>query len=358
MIINDAKQLFQENNDNSDKNLKENASDYKKAASLLSAKHGTAIYSGKTGLLTNFDVRTDKYLGGLYLKGRAAGEMPVPLSQVIFSVELLGGSAGLSDANPPKLYESIGPARDILGKIAAVVRVVELKQAAVPESLNKSIDKTSLVLDKSGQGDRKEVMVKEQVIRDLKRLSALNTAKQAAEEFSKIAQAQSWDTAIEKFNSRYPAKDANEPNTFSIISLSDIKKASPEYLNALNFRGQSEPLARLLKKQTLKENKFIEQLYSLIPASSNSPAELPVIIEVKPYMSYYLIKDLSINRLYNEQFQNQKSAFAYEADAIEMQNLAAVFFQPENIVKRMNLTLIEDSKQPKEVEGAPEGFEQ
>lgn len=357
-IINEAKQIIQDISLGADpNNLKEAAADYGKIASQLSDKYGIKIHSGTTGLLTSFEVRTDKYLGGLYLKSRSAGEIPVPLSQLIFSVDLLGGSTDLMDTAAPKLYESIGPIRDIAGKIATVVRVIEVKQAAVPDSIDKSINKASLVLDASDENKKKDLTVKELVIRDLKQLSAMDTAKQTAEEFTKIAQAQGWDTAIEQFNARYPAKDANEPNTFKIISLSDIKKASPEYLNALDFRGQSESFARLLKKQTLKENLFIQQLYSMIPADSNQPAELPIVMEIKPYLSYYLIKNLSTNRLYNEQYQSTKAALAYDADTIDTQNLAAVFFQPENIVKRMNLTFVEDSKQPKEVEGPPAGAE-
>jgi len=71
-----------------------------------------------------------------------------------------------------------------------------------------------------------------------------------------------------------------------------------------------------------------------------------------------VVKYLSISRLYEEDFQAAKSRWAFELDTTNMQNFAAVFFQPDNIIKRMNLKFIEDdNNNSQEAQTSPEGAE-
>jgi hypothetical protein len=351
VILGDAKLLAQENFGDADvaeldaEKLEELAADYSQVAEQLSQKYGIEVYSGKTGLLSADDMRADEYLSGLFLRSRSAGQMPTPLSQLIFLVEpLSGGNTGLQQSRAVKMYEDIGPVLDVRGRIAAMVRVVEVEKATEPNSLEQSFGKASIVLDEPNEAVHQSYSVKDKVVEDLKNLAAMEVAKQKAEEFAILAAELGWEAALEQFNSRFGSSEANEPNTFEMIDWRGLKRYSDEYMETLAFRGKSEPAAKHLMGQSIREARIIEKLYSLIPADSNQPAELPLVVKMEPDMNYYLVKELSIDRIYNDEYLGSKPIWAYRLEVMENQNLLAVHFQPDNILKRMNFRPEKETK--------------
>ncbi len=355
VILGDAKLLVQENFGDADvaeldaEKLEELAADYTQIAGQLSQKYGIKVYSGKMGLLNADDMRADEYLSGLFLRSRSAGQMPTPLSQLVFSVESLSGdNTGLQQSRAVKMYENIGPALDVRGRIAAMVRVVEVKEATEPNSLEQSFSKVSIVLDEPNETVHQSYSVKDKAVEDLKNLAAMEVAKQKAEDFAVLAAEQGWEAALEQFNSRFGSSDANEPNTFEMVDWQGLRRYSDEYMETLAFRGESDPAAKRLMDQSIREARIIEKLYSLIPADSNQPAELPLVVKMEPDMSYYLVKELSISRIYNDEYLGSKPIWAYRLESTESQNLTAVHFQPDNILKRMNFRPVKEEKGDKE----------
>ncbi|MGD9109310.1 MAG: hypothetical protein PVG93_00085 [Phycisphaerales bacterium] len=342
VILGDAKLLAQENFGEADvaelgaEKLEELAVDYTQVAERLSRKYGIRAYSGKTGLLSADDMRVDEYLSGLFLRSRSAGQIPTSLSQLVFSVESFSdGSTGLQQSKAIKMYEDIGPVLDVRGRIVAMVRVIETKEAADPNSLEQSFSKVSIVLDESNEMTHQSYSAKDEVVEDLRNLTAMKTARQMAEEFAELAAKLGWEAALERFNGRFGSSES-EPNTFEMTDWQGLKRYSDEYMETLAFRSKSEFAAKRLMDQSLREAKIIEKLYSLIPADSNQPAELPLVVKMEPDMSYYLVKELSVSRIYNDEYLSSKPMWAYGLESVEGQNLVAVHFQPDNILKRMN----------------------
>ena len=73
-------------------------------------------------------------------------------------------------------------------------------------------------------------------------------------------------------------------------------------------------------------------------------------------MSFYCIKDLSIKRLWKEDYDKIKARRLFTEDTVQSQSLAAVYFNPENILMRMNIKLVEAEEESEET-SSPEGSE-
>jgi hypothetical protein len=154
--------------------------DYETAAEQLSGKYKIKVYTGQTGLFSAADIRTDKHLGVLYI--RDYGYNPVGLARIVFAVdELQTSELGPFDVPKPRLYENIGPLKDITGQVTgqtaeqimAVVRILKAEKASEPQSLNQTFSKASFRLDEEYQQSTQDIYsVREKVVEDLKRLAA------------------------------------------------------------------------------------------------------------------------------------------------------------------------------------------
>jgi hypothetical protein len=93
-----------------------------------------------------------------------------------------------------------------------------------------------------------------------------------------------------------------------------------------------------------REKILLDKLFSLVPIDSNTPPQLPVIIEVEPALGYYAIKDMVVNRIDTRQYEMSKAMIAFQQNSIELRNLAAVLFQPKSILERNNFRLVQKSQ--------------
>jgi hypothetical protein len=347
--------------------LKQMAGDYKAAARQLTEKHKIKIYTGQTGLLTAADMQTDKNIATLYIQ-QGAGYNPVRLIQMVFAVDELGGSLGPLDAPRPRLYENIGPSIDLLsqmlkptagssGQIMTLVRVIQAVKASEPQGIDQTFSiKTLDLAPEPNAADPKEqakiYSVKEKVIEDLNKLAAMDTTKSKAEEFIGLATKDGWDSTLGKFNELYrqPAKqDQSEPNAFTLENLTSLRRLSGAVLQTLAVQGSGSPVADIIVNERKKQAEFVAQLYSLVPPDSNTPAKLPAIMEFKPDMSFYCLKNLTVNHLYQEDFEKIKARRLFREDYAQAQSLVAVHFNPENILKRMNFRRVsEDENEDRE----------
>ena len=316
------------------------AGDYETTAEQLSRKNKIKVYSGQTGLLSAADIQADEYLGRLYLKGYGYNN-PVGLTQIIFAVDKLAASQ-LSpfDMPTPRMYENIGPVRDASERIMAIVRVTQTKKACEPESVNQTFSKAALRFGRDEEPAIQDVYsVKENVVEDLKKLAAMNTTKKTAEEFIKQVVKDGWVGALAKFNELYGQQgkqDESEPNVFELQSWTELQRISREIIGTLAKQSAGNPVEQLSVDMVIKEGQFISQLYSLVPQDTNSLDTVPLIMEFKPDMSYYVIKNIMVKRLEQKQYEKFKALQAYREDIIQSQSMAAVHFNPENILKRMN----------------------
>jgi len=333
------------------------AGDYQAAVKQLSEKYKINVHTGQTGLLRGSDILSDKYLGSLFLRGY--GYNPVVLTRIIFAIdELANSELGPFDTLKPRLYENIGPASDTLGKIMAVVRVTKAEKASEPESINQIIGFPLLNLDEDQkQPDEKTHSIRELVAKDLKKLEAMDTTKNKADEFIDLAKKDGWDNAVNKFNKLYRRQDEQgekDPNAFKLQNLTNLRRTSSMNMETIALQNTGNPAGRLFINQAQKESRLIAQLYSLVPQDSNTIDTLPLVMEFKPDMSCYCLKNITVKRLDQEQYDKIKSIYDYQEDFIQSQSLAPVHFNPENILKRMNFRLVKDDKAPADANTPPQ----
>ncbi len=346
-----------------DEQFKEKAGDYKTTAEQLSEKHNFKLYAGRTGLLSPTDMQIDEYLARLYIEGY--GQNPVSLVQIVFAVgDLAASELGPFDVRRPRMYENIGPLKDlwgspwsglqdISGQIMAIVRVIKTIKAAEPESIDQTFSTSTLWFDPNQESSAEDVYsVTEKVTEDLKKLAAMDITKSKAEEFIDLAAKDGWDRAIDKFNELYGQKDSQDPNDpnafeisiaeksvtepFKLQNLPGMRRISKATLQTLSAQTAGNPAAQSFLNGRKNQRRFIEQLYSLIPQDSNTVDAIPLIIEFKPDMSFYCIKNISVKRVTLEEYEKTKAMQIQREDYTQSESLAAVYFNPENILKRMS----------------------
>jgi hypothetical protein len=350
--------------------LKQMSGDYKAAAEQLSKKHSVKVYVGQTGLLTAGEIQEDEYLSRLFITGH--GQSPVRLTRVLFSVdELEATELGPFDLPRPIMYENIGPAKDLVGRmmketsgqIMAVVRVIKVVKACEPEAIDLTFSKSTLELEQDQEQPDEEptgsdekpseaqkiYSIREEVVEDLKKLAAMDTTKSKAGEFISLVAENGWDNTINKFNELYgqkPKQDESDPNVFKLESSRGLQRISSRTLAVLAAQSQGSPGEPLYVREAKIERQFIDQLYSLVPQDSNTVEAVPLTMEFKPNMSVYVIKNISVKRLSQEEYRKNKAMQLAREDEIQAQGLAVVHFNPENILKRMNFRSAKARKEP------------
>jgi len=117
--------------------------------------------------------------------------------------------------------------------------------------------------------------------------------------------------------------------------LSSVARTSNAQLHVLVVQSAGSASAAYFLNQARIEGQFTDKLYSLIPPDSNTPDTLPTVVEFKPNMSYFCIKDLQVKRLWKEDYESSKPVSFYRQDLTQFQSLAPIHFNPHNILQRM-----------------------
>jgi hypothetical protein len=328
------------------------AVNYSDIAEKLKKEYSINVYSGRTGLLRFVDIQKDENLSGLFLRPAGTGRMPYAMSRLVFSVgRTESPELALENVQEPKIYETVGPFFDPVIKIAAVARVVDVKQAAVPASLDVTFSPAKIELDKSDTAANNEsYSVRQKVIEDLKTVAAMQTAQEKAKEFLDLAQKEGWDQAIEQYNRQYPPAGPDEPNNFVLTSWKDLKRPSPDIEETVVVQNRGLVGGHLFVNAHNRDKMILDTLFSLVPVEQATAPQLPVSVEIKPDHSYCCIKSLTINRVDRSEYDRTKALVAFRHNALGGQSLSIVYFKPENILERMNYRLI---KKPKETAAEP-----
>jgi hypothetical protein len=320
--------------------------EYTRIAAKLGKDHNLPLYSGRTGLLSTLDVQGDTILRRMFLT--TYGYNPIPLSQVLFSVKELGDQATILLSLPPaELYASIGPARDpmsmpasdLANQVMMIARVVQVEKSTPPENVDAAFSTRTVGLGAPSDPKKEVFSVREQVVNDVKALAAWDTTKSKAEEFLALATKDGWDRAVAQFNQLYGAQakaEPNDPNVFAVERQMGLQRISEADLQVLAAQVGRNPAAPIVLNQARNESQFVERLYSLIPAQSTTPPQMPLLAEFQPTQSYYAVKSLSVQRLTREDFQKSKGMVTLREEYSQIESLAAVHFSPENIVQRLH----------------------
>ena len=344
-----------------DDDLKKMSSDYSAAANIVAEKYSVKVYSGKTGLLTASEIQQDEYLGGLIQQ--TSNYTAVYLSQIAFAIDQLQSSLlGAFDVDAPKMYQNIGPVKSMpmqmgdLGKLIVLARVVDAKKAAAPDSLDMKVSKETIVLSDESK-EVKEFVVKDKVIADLKELAAMKNAQLQAQEFVDLAKKDGWEAAAKNFNESLGKKN-NDPNMFDIDYGNNLRKLPDAIMDVYNIQKAGDATAPFSLRENKKLSKKRDMFFSLIGKDKDEAENVPTVMELKSDRSYLAIKSVKLNRLVNEMFEANKAYRVYMQDFIESQTFAPVFFNPDNILKRMDYRkVVEDNVGSNANEAAESGEE-
>jgi hypothetical protein len=297
------------------------------------------------------------------------GYTPVPLTQVLFSTKELGEHATILLSMPPAtMHVTFGPARDpmsatavdLTGQIMLIARVVAVEKNAAPTDVKVAYSTKTLGLGDKPDPKSERFSVEEQVVNDVKALAAWDTTKSKAEEFMALATKDGWDKAVAQFNTLYGKQakaDPNDPNVFRVDNQVGLQRLSKADLQVLAAQVSNSPASQIVLNQAANEGMFVDRLRALIPAKSDAPAQMPVLVEFKPNESYYVLKSLTMQRLTQEEFQKMKGMVVRREEYSQVESLMAVHFNPENIIKRMNFRFAEPEDQAAEGESKQQSKE-
>jgi len=264
---------------------------------------------------------------------------------------------GPFDVPKPRMFENIGPVKDMMsmyssnsGGIMAILRVIDAQKAAEPESIEQTYSTSSLEIDPNEEKAGENIYsVKEKVTEDLKKLAVLDTTKSKADEFIALAKKDGWTSAVNKFEELYgqlQERDPNDPNAFRLQNYPDMRRISKANLATLSLQGQGDPMMSFYMNESNVNQQFVDQLYSLVPQDNDTVGTLPLVMEFKPDLSFYVIKNISVKRLFKEDFDKMKATRLFREDYIQSQSLAVIHFNPENILKRMNFKAAKPEEEP------------
>ena len=343
-----------------DEQFKTLAGDYEKTAAELSEKHKLKVYTGKTGLLNAFDIRGDEQLGVLYLGG--TGVTNASLVRMVFAADQLKSSElGPLDVRPPRLYENIGPLKDMMemeptegysGKNMMLVRIVAAEKAAEPKSVDEKLDRRTVRFDQNAVAGPDTNSVRELVIKDLKRLAAMDKTGEKANQFVQAAAKDGWDGAIDKFNKIYGSASkktdanavSNDEKLFTLQTQTGLRRIPQATLVTVETRHEGDPLARGVIDRTKVEGMLIDKMCSVLPDDANALASPGAVVEFKPAMSYYCLRSLTVHQLYQDWFDAVKARIIVSDEFADAQVLAAAHYNPENILKRMKFVLVKEKQ--------------
>jgi hypothetical protein len=334
------------------------AGDYTKIAAALGKKYNLPLYSGRTGQLSALNVQSDKVLRRMFLA--ASTNNAIPLTQILFSVKELGAHATILLSMPPAvMYVSIGPvkdpmsaaASDLSSQVMMIARLVDAQKSAPPAGADFAFSTKTLGLGTPSDPKSQSFSVEEQVVNDIRALAAWETTKTKAEEFKALASKDGWDKAVTEFNKRYGKQakaDPNDPNVFRVDQQAGLQRISSADLQVLAAQVANSPASQIVLNQAQNEGQFVDRLYSLIPDKANAPAQMPWIVEFKPNQAFYVLKTLTMQRLTQEDFQKTKGMLVRREEYSQIENLAAVHFNPENVLKRTNFRFATPADEPAE----------
>jgi hypothetical protein len=322
----------------SDEQLKELAGSYTDATLKLHEKYKISVYHGTTGLLSAAEMGTDKNTGSLFISNY--GYNPIALIQYLFSVKGLDvARLGPFDLPKPRMFENIGLVKDITGRMAAVVRVIDIHKASEPEGLDQYFRIKPMMLGDDEEKPYKYIyFVRDKVTEDLEKLAAMKITGQRANELLNMIKQDGWEKALLTFNKFYTPEeklDIDDPNYFHVTTLSNISRIPSGLIQTTALQNTGDVVRSLSVEVLRKEKALRESLYSLIPPDANSVKELPIVFESKPDMSWYCLKSLSINRFKQDEYETVKSMQVFKEEIIQSQSLAAVHCNPQNILTRM-----------------------
>ena len=334
------------------------AGDYQVTAEKIDKDYHLSLMTGKTGWLSPEDLRQDKILSGLTLQQQ---QNRIPLSDMILAAssnpKQTTRRIGIPTVRP---WQNIGPIRggyyDIEKEkyypLMAMVRVVGIREAAVPETVDIEYDTKGVALPDQPAQDDMIFSLKEKVKEDVLLQKAMVTAKARAEELAGLVEEADWDKAITRYNEKYAADE--DPNDLKEdtqwIKLTTAKQQTRASQTEILFAKQymrDNPAAAGYMQQHLVTNMLNNRLYDMLTEDSESTGTIHRELVFEPAASVYVIKNITRQPATLADYLENKANTAMQLGLQDTSSLVMVHFSPKNIVKRMNYKY-KDKETPEE----------
>ena len=301
--------------------IKQFAGDYAAAAKKAAENAGIAVYSGKTGYLSQAQLRSDSNLGRL--SEQRPGRMPVELAKKAFAVQGLDiEKISRFDGVAPKIYENIGPMKGMYPRTFALVRVVDFAVSEVAPNIDYSYDitKSSLAAEQTAE----QFSVREQVVADCKTLLAMQTAQARAEKFLETA-GDDWQAAIDAYNEASEVKIRK-------VDMPARKRMSAVDLQNARIQAKSSPYSRL--EFTIRNKMMLDTFYNL------QDADMPVVAELPASKSVVALKEVGVIAPTVADYEDAKLEAAATIEFATSLKAAFIHLNADNITARTNFEYV------------------
>ena len=345
MIMNDAVEITEANLAGLDiekptsKTYAQHAVPFSQAAQNLKEKHNIDIYTGKTGRLSLTELTKDAVLGRLTVSNQ--NSQTIDLGKIAFAIEEIGQTKmGRFDIATPKMFQNIGPMKNAQDSMTALVRVVATYSEAEPENIDVSFSRKTAVIEKRTVTLNDDFNVKDEVIKDIKTVEAMEVAKASADKLLALINKKGWDDAIKAFNKT----KKKEQNPVRLSSQQNKSRSSLLDNKTVEASISGNPAAEMYKRARTEDTMLTEKLYSLLPNDKNEVDDLKKVFAFEPQKSYYIVKSIQKQSATEEEYYKNKNSFALLLDMNRSMSLAFTHLSPENLLKRTNLEIVKQQQ--------------
>ena len=315
---------------------------YGEVARKIIEKYKVVPSTGRTGMLSMADLANDRNLGMLSLEGQS--QMPVQFVKMAFAVEELKATEmGRFEAAAPKMWQNIGPLRPRYGMLVAIARIVDTAKAEVPSDSNVKYSIKGAVVDPVDKLEEASHSVLENVKEDCRLVSAMNVAKERAEEFVGLLGDNKWEEAVDEYNEiHFDPNDMTPGARLRSDNIRNQRRTSERELRNTKELVTDNPMAAGYVRRMIEGKILTDNLYGLIGAGKTASNDINNVMEFKPAAGFYVIKDVSRTEVTIEDYAKAKPMMAFQIAAMGSASGALTHFGPDNIKKRMNFEPVVD----------------
>lgn len=318
------------------------AGDYQQAATELSGRYRIAVLTGQTGLLSAEDFAQDEILQRLQMQH---GMTAVPLSEIAFAVQVDAKDdrrrIGVPVIRP---WENIGPinggyfdeAAGQYNRLMTMVRIVDVKEAAVPETMDISYSTQGMVLHPEQRQDEAATTfsLTEKVASDIRLVRAMDTARQNSRRLAALAEELGWEKAIDAYNAEYAA-DEHAVKAALQTSKAQMRMSKADIERTRNYMA-AHPASAPYIKTRLETGMLNDQIYTLLPNSEETTGTIHEVIDVKPARTSCVVKRVTRIPATEKDYLENKVMTSLQLGTIDTAALAMLHLKPENLFARMN----------------------
>ncbi|MBC8378884.1 MAG: hypothetical protein H8E62_06905 [Planctomycetes bacterium] len=328
------------------------AGDYQAAGQEILKNFQVPVTVGKTGWLSIEDFQQEKILKTLQVQAQQRN--PIKLIDLAFIASSDAKQTRRRIGLPTvRLWQNIGPVEGYgqeeqkYHPLVALIRVIGVENATVPESVDVSYDTKGVALFEDPDVQN-SFSLKENIKEDLLLVKAMESAKARTEELKSLIESKGWDEAVESYNAKYAKDSDNEESGDQTIRLEkaeqQLRASGTEIAFAKKYIQENPAMAALLQ-QGLVTDMLNGRFYKLLEDGSDSTGSIYQVLAFEPEATCYVVKEVIRQPATITDYLENKASTAFQLNMQDTPASTMIHFAPDNILKRMNYQLKKDEVQ-------------